>query len=190
MNKVFFALLGVIALAAAAFLGASAMGRQVIDLRQPAMNSIKITSSGFTLEDVKTAVLHNESVGQFFDLWRIEAATGTTAQNPAALPVFQADECWTWALTNPGFESMDSWYVPVTEYSAAYSQEEVLAGEWSMKTGITDMLENRHSYSSASQLVTIPPEVELATLQFSLYPVSTEPETLGSSRWLGGGAAG
>ena len=48
-----------------------------------------------------------------------------------------------------------------------------------MRVGIVEPSDNRTSYSSARQLVTIPAEAISATLRFWFYPTSGEPATLG-----------
>ena len=47
-----------------------------------------------------------------------------------------------------------------------------------MRAGITDPLDNRFSYSSTIQMVQVPDGATDATLEFWLYPMSSEPEYL------------
>jgi len=49
------------------------------------------------------------------------------------------------------------------------------SGNRSMRVGIVEPADNRYSFSSARQLVTIPAHATGATLRFWLYPLSGEP---------------
>jgi hypothetical protein len=84
-----------------------------------------------------------------------------------------ASTCFN-ALTNGGFESNQAWEIPLTEYSAAYSTVRAHSGIQSMRTGILNSAENRYSYSDARQVVTIPSNINEATLRLWLYPQTTE----------------
>jgi uncharacterized repeat protein (TIGR01451 family) len=61
-------------------------------------------------------------------------------------------------VVNGGFEVDEAWYFPVTEYPGGYSSDLSYAGVRSMRLGIVDWSQDRESYSSGWQLVTIPEE--------------------------------
>jgi len=75
-------------------------------------------------------------------------------------------------ITNGGFEANTGWVLPVTEYPAIYSTAVVHGGVQSLRAGIVQASDNRVSYSSARQSVSIPAGVQTATLEFWLYLVS------------------
>lgn len=77
-------------------------------------------------------------------------------------------------LLNGGFETDESWSLPVTAYRAAYSTEQSHSGVRSVRAGIINTADNRFSYSSASQTVQIPTGIQTATLSLWIYTVSTE----------------
>lgn len=77
-------------------------------------------------------------------------------------------------IVNGGFEKTTAWYIPLTEYSAAYSTAKVHSGLYSMRTGIVNSSDDRYSYSEVQQTVTIPSDAESATLGFWIYPISDE----------------
>ena len=79
------------------------------------------------------------------------------------------------AIANGGFESDGDWEIPNTEYPAAYTTVVTHTGNRSMRAGIVEPGDNRYSYSSFRQTVTIPADAISATLRFWLYPVSGEP---------------
>jgi len=89
----------------------------------------------------------------------------------------QNGQCWP-VVVNPGFEELIGWDLPITEYTAEYSQEEVYAGNWSVRTGITDPMDNVESWSSVSQLIQIPANINAATLTFHLLPKTSESPNL------------
>ena len=99
-------------------------------------------------------------------------ATATPAFTP---PPEVCDE----RIVNGGFEFDGDWEIPSTGYPAAYTTEIAHSSNRSMRVGIVEPSDNRTSYSSARQLVTIPAEAISATLRFWLYPMSGEPATLG-----------
>ena len=76
------------------------------------------------------------------------------------------------AIQNGGFETTSAWELPATEYTAGYSTARVRSGSWAMRTGIVNSADNRYSYSSARQLVTIPYNAYHADLKLYLYPIS------------------
>jgi hypothetical protein len=77
-------------------------------------------------------------------------------------------------LVNTNFESTSGWFIPLTEYSAAYSLAQYHSPWHSMRTGITDPLDNTYSYSDFSQLVSLPLNNDTYTLGMWLYPLSGE----------------
>jgi photosystem II stability/assembly factor-like uncharacterized protein len=94
-------------------------------------------------------------------VWLLEAASMPTATpNPARE-----------LLRNRSFEYQDVWRIPVTAYSAAYSQERSFAGYWSMRTGIVDPDDNVRSYSDFSQDVMLPLSTTI-TLRLHRWPAS------------------
>jgi len=68
------------------------------------------------------------------------------------------------AVANGSFEFESDWDLPITEYQAAYSSDQAHNGVWAVRTGITNPADNRYSYSSARQIVTIPVTATLAIL--------------------------
>ena len=76
------------------------------------------------------------------------------------------------AIINGGFEDNSGWEIPITEYTAGYSSSEAHSGGRSMRTGIVIEADNRYSYSSARQKVTIPSGSTSASLTFWLKPFS------------------
>jgi 1-phosphatidylinositol phosphodiesterase len=80
-------------------------------------------------------------------------------------------------IGNGGFEIDGEWELPVTAYRAAYSTAEAHGGSRSMRVGIVSGSENKYSFSSARQWVTIPADAESATLRFWLYALSGEAST-------------
>ena len=79
---------------------------------------------------------------------------------------FTADVICSEALLNGGFESNSDWDFPITEYTAAYSTAEAHSGSRSARTGITNPADNRYSYSSTRQCVSIPSGITSASLTF------------------------
>lgn len=87
---------------------------------------------------------------------------------------FQALAACNDLIVNGGFETDEAWQLPVTEYTAAYSSAASHSGSRSVRTGITKSADNRYSYSSTRQLVTIPADSTSVTLRVWLYPLSGE----------------
>ena len=77
-------------------------------------------------------------------------------------------------LVNSNFEGTTGWFIPVTEYSAAYSMAQYHSPWHSMRTGITDPLDNTYSYSDFSQTVSLPLNDDTYTLGMWLYTLSGE----------------
>jgi hypothetical protein len=76
------------------------------------------------------------------------------------------------AIVNGGFESDMGWYLPITEYTAGYSNALAHNGSRSLRTGIVNSIDNRYSYSSGRQSVYIPSDATNPTLSFWIYPQS------------------
>ncbi len=76
-------------------------------------------------------------------------------------------------VNNGGFENSSDWIIGNNAYPAAYSMVQMHSGARSMRTGIINPADNRLSYSSAWQFVSIPANTENATLNFWLYPISS-----------------
>jgi len=100
------------------------------------------------------------------------ASLRSYAQQPA-VSTTTAAAC-TERLLNGGFESDEGWSLPVTAFSAAYSTEQKHTSNRSVRAGIVNAVDNKFSYSSASQTVQIPTETQTATLSLWLYALSTE----------------
>jgi hypothetical protein len=82
-------------------------------------------------------------------------------------------------IENSGFENKYAWDIPITEFTASYSDEKAHHGDWSMYTGIDENYTERGpSYSSARQKVTLPSNSQSATLEFWTYSKSDD------SPWL------
>jgi hypothetical protein len=78
-------------------------------------------------------------------------------------------------ILNGSFEVNDDWVIPVTAFSAGYSDAQAHTGARSMRTGIVFTAHNRFSYSDARQTVTIPAGSSSATLGLWMYPITAEP---------------
>jgi PKD repeat protein len=78
-------------------------------------------------------------------------------------------------IANGGFEDDSAWVIPATDYPATYTTAITHTGGRSMRVGIVEPGDNRYSYSSARQTVTIPAGALSATLGFWLYPMTGEP---------------
>ena len=85
--------------------------------------------------------------------------------------------CWQ-GIVNESFEDVTGWVIPINEYPAEYSTDQAKTGSQSMRTGIIEAGDNRFSYSSTNQIVTIPNGATDATLTFWLFPISSEPAYL------------
>jgi hypothetical protein len=78
------------------------------------------------------------------------------------------------AILNGSFETTSAWYLPITEYTAAYSTAKARTGTRSLRTGIVTTADNRYSYSSGRQAFTIPSNANKADLKLYIYPISGE----------------
>jgi hypothetical protein len=77
-------------------------------------------------------------------------------------------------ILNGGFEKTTDWVLPITEYSAVYSNARVHSGSWSVRTGIVDDNDDTYSYSEVQQTVFIPADTDSASLNFWVYPISDD----------------
>jgi hypothetical protein len=81
-------------------------------------------------------------------------------------------------IRNPGFETTSDWEIPVTAYSAGYTNSQAHTGSRSMRTGILNSNENRYSYSDFRQRLSIPYGTQVVKASFWLYMLSGEVSTL------------
>ena len=80
----------------------------------------------------------------------------------------------TEAIVNGGFEANQTWELPATAHSAAYTTAAAHSGTQSVRTGYVNGAAGVYSYSSVRQLINIPATNTRATLRLWLYPVSGE----------------
>ncbi len=116
--------------------------------------------------------------------YTLTPSMGGTAFSPATSSVvvppdvqmlnFTAQVNCSEAIINGGFEDSSGWEIPITEYPAGYSSSEAHSGGHSMRTGIIDPAQNKYSYSSARQKVSIPSGTTSASLTFWLKPYSDQ----------------
>jgi hypothetical protein len=109
---------------------------------------------------------------------------GQTAFSPSSTTVvvppdvqllnFTAQVSCAEAIVNGGFEDNSAWDIPITEWPAGYSSSEAHSGSRSMRTGIVNQGDNRYSYSSARQRVSIPAGTTSAYLSFWIKPYSEQ----------------
>jgi hypothetical protein len=97
--------------------------------------------------------------------------TPTTTPDPSVTPT--PPGCSN-IMVNSGFEDDDGWVLPITNFTAAYSEEQPRNGDWSMRTGIDPPDFNLYSYSSARQQVQISSSATSAKLSMWVYPISSE----------------
>lgn len=77
-------------------------------------------------------------------------------------------------LINTSFETSNGWYIPITAYSARYTNLRANSGVRSMLTGIINPWHNRYSYSDFGQPVFIPGFVSDAILRFNVFRQSDD----------------
>lgn len=82
---------------------------------------------------------------------RPPTATPTPTVTPTPTPV----ACVELAV-NSGFETDEGWSIPFTPYPARYTTAMAFRGQRSLQVGIPDPVEDRFSYSSAEQRITVP----------------------------------
>ena len=76
-------------------------------------------------------------------------------------------------VANGGFEENAAWQININEYPAAYWWGFGHSGSRSMRIGINNAADNRYSYSSVQQTVSIPSPLTSARLGYWLYPATT-----------------
>jgi len=98
----------------------------------------------------------------FVDDLTVDVCAGALPPPPpsSACPAGQ-----TLRLANTGFEQAGGWYIPVTAYSARYTNQKAFTGSRSMLTGIVNPFHNRYSYSDFAQYTVIP-SGSIASLNF------------------------
>lgn len=122
-------------------------------------------------------------------------STSTATPRPTRTPWWQTrtptstatdDPCRNIVL-NKGFEDPSDtgddgwgWELPITEYTASFSQDRPRVGEYSLRTGIVNSADNTATYSSGYQIVTIPAGSSSAHLSFWHYTISNDSLV----RWL------
>jgi len=100
--------------------------------------------------------------------------TPTSTPTPTTTPTSIPTPCVE-GIANGGFEYEGDWEISETDCPADYTTAMAHSGNRSMRVGIVEPADNRYSFSSARQLVTIPAHATGATLRFWLYPLSGEP---------------
>ena len=103
--------------------------------------------------------------------------TATPTQPPTATPV--PGTC-TDVMLNGGFESNTGWIFRNNPVLAGYATNPVLAGQRSLRTGISVGVANVESYSPAEQALTVPSWAASAQLRFSRYNVLGETAAVGA----------
>jgi hypothetical protein len=77
-------------------------------------------------------------------------------------------------FANSDMETNAAWEIPITAYTAGYSNATANGGARSMRTGIDIPADNRYSYSPFRQTAIIPVTAARVTLNYWMYPVSGE----------------
>lgn len=116
--------------------------------------------------------------------YTLTPALGGTAFSPVSSSVvvppdvqllnFTAQVNCAEAIINGGFEDNSGWELPATEWTAGYTTSEAHSGSRSLRTGIVNTADNRFSYSSGRQKVTIPAGTTSAYLTFWIKPYSSQ----------------
>jgi hypothetical protein len=76
-------------------------------------------------------------------------------------------------VLNGGMENNSGWQINVNAFPASYVTSIARSGSRSMRIGIVNPWDNRFSYSSIQQTLTIPQTARDATLRFWLWPTTT-----------------
>jgi hypothetical protein len=102
--------------------------------------------------------------------------TGTApTETPTDTPTPTPPPACINVIVDWSFEDQDeAWVLNPTEYQAQYTNQRSNSGDWSVLTGIQDAVDNVLSYSSVSQNVTIPNNIDSATLTFWHFSQSSE----------------
>jgi hypothetical protein len=104
--------------------------------------------------------------------------TATSTTVASSTPTATIPPACEQVIINGGFEDDNGWRIPITPYQARYSVVQAHTGSRSMRAGIVDPQDNRLSYSTALQKITIPLAAENQILHVQLFPLSTEPASL------------
>jgi hypothetical protein len=99
--------------------------------------------------------------------------TPTPGPSPTPTPTTTPAPCQE-RITNNNFEGSNGWEILNTHYPAAYSNAQYHSPFRSMRSGITDPVQNTFSYSDFRQVVSIPSNTHHVTLSMWLYPSSSE----------------
>jgi len=91
---------------------------------------------------------------------------------PTPTPTATAPVCGN-VVANGGFEDNTHWQINVNEFPAAYWWGFSHSGSRSMRAGIPEPADNRFSYSSFQQTVSIPSPLASARLGYWLFPKTT-----------------
>lgn len=146
----------------------SAYAGQTISIQFGSYNDGLNGITSMFVDDVSLATCSSGGSTRTPTLTPTSTATGTITPPATALPCNQL-------MSNPGFETGKSWYIPVTRYSAGYSTNKSHNGSRSMRTGITTSADNTYSYSDAGQQVTIPSSnLGSVTLSLWVYPQTSD----------------
>jgi hypothetical protein len=115
-------------------------------------------------------------------IYTLTPSQGSTTFSPASSSVvvppdvkmlnFTAQVNCSEAIINGGFENDTGWQFPATEYTAGYSTSQAHSGSRSARTGIVNQADDRYSYSSTRQMVSIPAGTTSAYLTFWIKPFS------------------
>jgi len=110
----------------------------------------------------------------YVDLFLPLIIKGDGVIGPTPTPTTPPGPCTTDIMMNGAFEYIGSWYLPITAYSAGYTNAASHSGSWSMRVGIYDPSHDVLSYSGATQTFYIPWDATDATLGAWLWTWSDE----------------
>ncbi len=158
----------------------------VTDLPGPVVNTATVSgtvgvSTTVTFSDTANVSLFFRPSENYFPIIfkEYELPTPTPTATPVPTDTPEPTDTPTAPLCqnivgNSGFEDFSAWLLEITAYTAKYSTVQQHSGARSVRTGITNQLDNIFSYSSAMQTVTIPHDATKAELSYWIYPQSTE----------------
>lgn len=107
----------------------------------------------------------------------VPTATAVPTVAPTVIPTPPPGLC-TEKFENTTFETTEGWGIPITAFTAGYSQAQRHTGLQSMRNGIVAAAHNRFSYSDAYQSATIGWSATSATIGMWIYPRTTEATSL------------
>ncbi len=164
------AVVAVIILGTLAYVGTSAGQMPTLDLLQTQFEELQPPQTAVQ-DAVASVAAQSPAIAGLIELPAVANGALTAGDEQLA----ENGHCWP-VIINPGFEEKTGWDLPITEYPAQYTTAQQYAGSWSAQTGISDpdYVQSGESYSSVSQLISIPAAVTSATLSFTLYPQSSE----------------